>query len=313
MYRTVTDEAGKYEAKGVDPGQYQVYASRSRFRELQQFLAARREGPDPHCRTEDGRRRLHVDASAAVIEGRVVNRNGAPMERYYVTPLVFKYVGGRRVMVEAQGSPVTNDAGEYRLTHCRRGATTSRPPRAATAMPSSTAQPSRARKTTSRRTTREPPTRVPPARWKWRPGRRSAAVNITLVKSRVTRVSGRVVNQTGVASRSASMVLTPAGIAGVFGLNITAGPQGEFEFRSVPPGPYTLDVRLLRCVPRGLHCADGSRPRGLRLVIYQTIPADLRWHCNCPCEPVGCRGICAKQREVIELGGQTECQTRRAS
>jgi hypothetical protein len=41
------------------------------------------------------------------------------------------------------------------------------------------------------------------------------------------------------------MVLTPAGLAGVFGKNITAGPQGEFEFRGVPPGPFTLDVRLL--------------------------------------------------------------------
>jgi hypothetical protein len=66
-----------------------------------------------------------------------------------------------------------------------------------------------------------------------------------VVKSRVTRVSGRVVNKTGVAARSVRVVLTSSGIAGVWGTNATAGPQGEFEFRGVPPGPYTLDARVL--------------------------------------------------------------------
>jgi Carboxypeptidase regulatory-like domain len=114
VYRTVTDETGKYEAKGVDPGQYQVSASDSRFVSSNYWPRAARV-----LTLAPGQKAAGIDLALmprGVIAGRVVNRNGDPMASYYVTPLVFSYVGGQRVMVEAQGSPVSNDAGEYRFS-----------------------------------------------------------------------------------------------------------------------------------------------------------------------------------------------------
>ena len=243
MYRTVTDDAGKYEAKGVDPGQYQVSASDSRFVGSSYWPRAARL-----LTLAAGQKAAGIDLTLmprGVIAGRVVNRDGDPMVFYYVTPVVFKYVGGQRVMVEAQGSPVSNDAGEYRFSGL--------PPgryyfQVAAMRSTSDAELDRSAKprqedyvTSYYPGTADPNAAVPV---EVAPGQTVSPVDITVVKSRVTRVSGRVVNQTGVASRAAIVVLTPAGIAGIFGANATAGPQGEFEFRSVPPGPYTLDARL---------------------------------------------------------------------
>jgi beta-lactamase regulating signal transducer with metallopeptidase domain len=244
MYRTVTDETGRYEAKGVDPGQYQVYASNSRFVSFSYWPSAARV-----LTLTAGQKAAGIDLTLmprGFIAGRVVNRNGGPMAGYYVTPLVFKYVGGRRVMVEAQGSPASNDAGEYSLTGL--------PPgryyiQAAARSVGGGAEQDRSAKprqedyvTSYYPGTADPNAAIPV---EVAAGQTISGINITVAKSRVTRVSGRIVNQTGVPARSMMVVLTPSGIAGVFGANATAGPQGEFEFRGVPPGPYTLDVRLL--------------------------------------------------------------------
>jgi protocatechuate 3,4-dioxygenase beta subunit len=242
-YRTVTDETGRYEAKGVEPRQYRVSASVSGSVDSRYWPRAARS-----LTLAAGQKTTGVDLTVmpgGIIEGRVVSRNGAPMERYHVTPLVFKYVGGQRIMVEAQGSPTTNDAGEYRSD----GLPPGRYYLQAASGTYSDAEQDRSAKprqedyvTSYYPGTADPSAAVPV---EVTPGQTLGGVNITVVKTRVTRVSGRVLNQTGVASRTTSMVLTPAGLAGVWGKNITAGPQGEFEFRGVPPGPYTLDVRLL--------------------------------------------------------------------
>ncbi len=244
VYRTVTDETGKYEAKGVDPGQYQVYASNSRFVSSSYWPSAARV-----LTLTAGQKAAGIDLTLmprGFIEGRVVNRNGGPMAGYNVTPLVFKYVGGRRVMVEAQGSPVSNDAGEYRLSGL--------PPgryyiQVAAARSAGDAEQDRSAKprqedyvTSYYPGTADPNAAIPV---EVAAGQTIGGVNITVVKSRVTRVSGRIVNQTGVPARATMAVLTSSGVAGVFGANATAGPQGEFEFRGVPQGPYTIDVRLL--------------------------------------------------------------------
>jgi hypothetical protein len=167
------------------------------------------------------------------------------MASYYVTPLVFKYVGGKRVLVEAQGSPVSNDAGEYRLPGLPPGryylqaATRS----GGEAERDRSAKPREEDYVTSYYPGTADPSIAAPV--DVLPGQTVSGVNITVVKSHVTRVSGRVANQTGVADRGGILALTPSGPAEIFGLNASPGPNGEFEFRGVPPGPYWLDVRLL--------------------------------------------------------------------
>jgi beta-lactamase regulating signal transducer with metallopeptidase domain len=245
-YRTATDETGKYEAKGVDPGQYQVYAENSRFVGFSYWPSAARV-----LTLTAGQKAVGIDLTMmprGIIEGRVVNRNGGPMAGYYVTPLVFKYVGGRRVMVEAQGSSMTNDAGEYRYAGLPPAryyiqVAAARSSSAGDAEQDRSAKPRQEDYVTSYYPGTADPTAATPV--EVAAGQTVNGVDIAVVKSRVTRVSGRIVNQTGVPAGSMMVALTPSGIAGVIGMNATAGPQGEFEFRGVPPGPYTIDVRLL--------------------------------------------------------------------
>jgi hypothetical protein len=243
VYITVTDEAGKYEAKGVEPGQYRVSASVSGSVDPIYWPRAARS-----LTLSAGQKTSGVDLTlmpGGVIEGRVVNRSGAPMERYYVTPLVFKYVGGQRIMAGAQSSMTTNDAGEYEIG----GLPPGRYYLQAASSTISNAEQDRSAKprqedyvTSYYPGTADLSAAVPVD---VTPGQTIGGVNITVVKTRVTRVSGRVLNQTGVASRNVLMRLTPAGLAGVYGKEITAGPQGEFEFHGVPPGPYALVVDLM--------------------------------------------------------------------
>jgi hypothetical protein len=196
-----------------------------------------------------GRKAAGIDLTLmpyGVIAGRVVNRDGDPMASYYVTPLVFQYVGGRKVMVEAQGSPVSNDAGEYRLDGLPPGRYYLQVAAARTggdAERDRSARPRQEDYVTSYYPGTADPSAAAPV--EVAAGQTIDGLNIRVVKSNVTRVSGRVVNLTGATERFATVHLTSAGIAGIFGLDATAGPRGEFEFRGVPPGAYALDVRLL--------------------------------------------------------------------
>ena len=101
-------------SQGRGPGQYRVFV---RIPVSWFPLTGRRPRKPCLCRrTESRRHRSHADAARRHRGPGGEPRTGEPMANYYVTPLVFQYVGGRKVMVQAQGSPMSNDAGEYRLT-----------------------------------------------------------------------------------------------------------------------------------------------------------------------------------------------------
>jgi beta-lactamase regulating signal transducer with metallopeptidase domain len=247
-YQTTTDQGGRFEAKGVDPGSYKVSASQSRFVNSSYWdRAAQNVTLAPRQKAEG------IDLTlipGGAIRGRVVNAGGEPMAGYYVTPLVYKYVGGERVFVEAQGSPVSNDAGEYMMSWL--------PPGRYYIQVAASSNGSEAEQDRSARPRREDYVRS------YYPGTADATaavpvdvaagqivtgVNVTVVKTRVTTVSGRVVNQTGVAARTIKLKLT-ATFAGLFGAYATANSQGDFEFRGVPAGSYWLDVQMYSQLPQ---------------------------------------------------------------
>jgi hypothetical protein len=240
-YQTATDETGKFQAKGIDPGTYQVSASLNGFVNFRYWDAAGRNLTlTPRQKVDNLSLTL---APAGVISGRVVNANGDPMAGYYVTPLVYKYVGGERVLVEAQGSPVSNDAGSYRVTGLPPGRYYLEAAPGATSSDAEIDRSARPRQEDYVRSfypaamdaAGAAPVQVAP-------GQTLTGLDITVVKARSTFVSGTILNETGAAVRNMTATLTPAP-AGVFGMRISAGPQGEYQFRAVPPGTYWLDVQ----------------------------------------------------------------------
>jgi hypothetical protein len=72
---------------------------------------------------------------------------------------------------------------------------------------------------------------------------RVTGIDITLLRSRVFRVSGQVVNAP--AARRLTLILSDGKTAGVRDYSIqtpTKDAAGNFEFRGVPPGSYELHV-----------------------------------------------------------------------
>ena len=79
------------------------------------------------------------------------------------------------------------------------------------------------------------------------PGQTLTDLNLTMVKARVSRVSGRVVNQTGSRPQSVQVFLSPVPMFARQVLGVV-NEQGEFEFNSVPLGDYTL-IALVTALP----------------------------------------------------------------
>jgi hypothetical protein len=74
-------------------------------------------------------------------------------------------------------------------------------------------------------------------------GRHATGIDVTLLRSRVFRVSGRVVNAS--TAGRLTVVLIDAKNAGMRDYNIrisTKDAAGDFECRGVPPGSYELTV-----------------------------------------------------------------------
>ncbi|MBZ5583882.1 MAG: carboxypeptidase-like regulatory domain-containing protein [Acidobacteriia bacterium] len=226
-YTTVSDETGRYAAKGLDPGHYRVSARRSGFLGTPQRGGPPPDGTERLITLTPGQRAADADLKLTpqgVVTGRVINREGEPMTGYVVTPCVFQYVGGRRVLVEATGSPETDDAGDYRIRPLPpgryyilvkkqpyRGGPDSEQDRSATPRQEdyvATYYPG----------TADPAGAVPV---EVAAGQTASGVNITLVRAHVTRVRGRLVNQT--AAR-VSLALRPAGIAEMWGVQANPGP-----------------------------------------------------------------------------------------
>ena len=72
-------------------------------------------------------------------------------------------------------------------------------------------------------------------------GAQVQGINLTLAKARMVRVRGRLVNQTDAPGGRLSIMLLPREPMGYPNImSPTIGPQGQFEFRRLVPGSYSL-------------------------------------------------------------------------
>jgi protocatechuate 3,4-dioxygenase beta subunit len=246
-----TDAGGNYTIANVQPGRYHVAAERNGF------ARGNRAGmPSGSAITVmAGQATKGVDFKLTphgVITGRVLDADGDPVANANVQSMRYQYVRGKRQLTPA-GGVNTNDLGEYRLfglapgryyvsariwsmpqmmTGAAVGAGARRP-----------AAPEESYVATYYPGTHDAAAATPVT---LAPGDVARGIDIQLTRTRTVRVSGHIVNNTGVANRRVMVDLRPRDSAVSMQRNSSAARNndGYFELRGVAPGSYVLTAAL---------------------------------------------------------------------
>jgi protocatechuate 3,4-dioxygenase beta subunit len=223
----MTDADGRFSMVDVDPGAYRLMGNRARYLDARKVMLQLDSGQKLEGIT-------HKLVPAAVIAGTIRDADGEPVEGAHV--VAARRLGGGRV--EGAESTDTDDQGNYRFGHLRAGSYLV----AVTPTPQSWERVDHSPSTETRMT---PVLTFYPRAGEsafasavtLRPGGRRESVDITLLRSPTFRVRGRLVN----ADTRMVLALWGAGqTIEEFGRTTMTRPNGEFEFRGVPPGTYVL-------------------------------------------------------------------------
>ncbi|HYW45228.1 MAG TPA: carboxypeptidase-like regulatory domain-containing protein [Bryobacteraceae bacterium] len=243
-FGTVTDAAGRFAMKDLDPGAYRLTAEHTGF--VSMDYGARAPGRAGTAFSL-GRAQSMADmvfrlSPQGVISGRVVDEDGDPVRNVTVQAARYRYTGapGRRQLTPSGGSS-TNDLGEFRLFDLAPGryylSAMYRPPRMQAAEDRSAVP----RPDDDYVTTFYPGTKDAAAAVQLdvTPGAQLRGIDITLAKARTVRIRGRVVNDSPARTETFSvMLVSPASMGATQGG--TTKPNGEFEILHVLPGSYFL-------------------------------------------------------------------------
>jgi hypothetical protein len=113
---TVTDAAGQFAMKDIDPGRYALSAERNGF-VRQQYGSHGPIRPGTTLTLGAGQRMRDLVIKLmpqAVITGRILDEDNEPVAGVTVQPLRYAYMQGKRQLVPAS-SEQSNDLGEYRI------------------------------------------------------------------------------------------------------------------------------------------------------------------------------------------------------
>ena len=243
---TTSDGDGRFALVDLNPGDYRLIGNRSGYFEMS-YGARRSDGDGTVVRLESGQSLNGLKfklTPSAVVSGTILDSDGEPIEGAHVTLANFTRRYGRP-RVEGSDSTDTDDRGEYRFRGLAAGKYYigvepkshgwDRVDHSATAALSETSVP------TFYPGVSDIEAAVP---IEVSTGRRVTGIDVTLLRSRVFRVSGRLVNAP--TTGRLMVVLFDPKNAGMRDYNIrtsTRDAAGDFEFRGVPPGSYELNVR----------------------------------------------------------------------
>ena len=239
-YTTTTTTGGRFALQDIEPGKYRLQAMKTGYAQLQFGVGgASRQvtslSLDPGQHLRDVVLRL---VPQAVITGRVVDEDGEPMPHVSVVVLRYRYMAGKRQLLQSGGNANTNDLGEYRIFGLAPGRyyLAARPQTDTDAPNQSGGWQSYAR-------TYYPGTSDPAGATALdlSPGARLRGVDFTLMKTRSVRVRGRLVRAGGHPVQNQDVRLVPRDES--FSLSewwSFADQQGVFQFRGVIPGAYSV-------------------------------------------------------------------------
>jgi 5-hydroxyisourate hydrolase-like protein (transthyretin family)/uncharacterized protein (DUF2141 family) len=223
----VTDDAGRFEFRNLQPGRYRIVALHPDY--TPPLVKDRGTGQLSDITVVPGQSVRNVVVALvpmSAISGRVHNGNGDPVGNAKVDALKYTYQDGRRILVSLRTSG-TNERGEYSLPRLIAGAYIVRAT-IGTDIPVYYPGTTEASSASPIELT---------------PGIAFSGVDLTLSESRPMTVRGRVVNGlTGEPAPGAGVTLLPRrGNAAIGSLKrATVSSSGIFEFRDMAPGSYEL-------------------------------------------------------------------------
>jgi protocatechuate 3,4-dioxygenase beta subunit/5-hydroxyisourate hydrolase-like protein (transthyretin family) len=242
---TKSDGEGRFALVDLDPGSYRLIGSRSGYFEMS-YGARRPDSDGSVVRLESGQFLIGLNfklTPSAVISGTVRDSDGEPLEGAHVILANLTHRYGRP-QVEGCDSTDTDDRGEYRFRGLAAGKYYigvepkshgwDRVDHSVSAGPLETSVPTVYPGVSDIGTAT--PIEVSA-------GSRVTGIDVTLLRSRVFRVSGRVVNAP-TAGRLTIQLLDAinSGMRDYTLRTSTKDAAGDFEFRGVPPGSYELTV-----------------------------------------------------------------------
>jgi 5-hydroxyisourate hydrolase-like protein (transthyretin family) len=246
-FSTVSDAAGKFAMKDIEPGQYRLTVDRTGFVNMEYGARSPgRTGAILSLSRAQSLKDLVVRLTPhGVVAGRVVDQDGDAVAALGVQLERYRYVNGVKQLAPSGSVTFTNDLGEYRLFGVAPGkyylSATYREGADGALDRSATSQPDEDYVPTYYPGTIEATTA---AELNVMPGSELRNFNFALSKTRTVRLRGRV-SALAVLGRG-FVSLRPRGrITGPFSNRpYPIDSNGRFEIRGVAPGSYFLEVRL---------------------------------------------------------------------
>jgi protocatechuate 3,4-dioxygenase beta subunit len=281
---TSTDEKGAYEFKDLPAGRFNVSASKGSFVSLQFGQTRPMQGGTP-LQVLDGQTIEKVDFAlprGAVITGRVVDEFGEPVADVQVFPMQSRYAQGRRRLMPMGRNAQTNDIGEYRIFGLSPGEYYVSATMRNTSFGGDSDDHSGYAPTYYPGT----PNGAEAQRVAVALGQSVSEINITLVATRTSKITGTVTDSQGRPVAQGFVNAMPRGTGGMF-FGPAGGGQirdGAFTLSGVAPGDYTLRANFGNTDGNGgrpefataLVSVSGDDISGVRLTATQLVTATGR-------------------------------------
>ncbi len=244
---TTSDAKGNFTLVNLLPGQYHIKGQRNGY--LDGAYGARRaEGNGTPLSLEPGQEMKDLKIKLTpfgVIAGTVRDADGEPLARIAVTVHRLRYENGRRRIVQA-GDAYTDDLGQYRIPDLPPGKYYVHAEAKKAGDYGSNAQMEVETEDHSPKEAGPPQALLPamyPGVQEVGPGSRVTGVDVALSRSNTVTVKGHATAPPGMQLNGISLKDATAG-SEELGLHLSTGAnqKGEFVFRAVPPGSYTLSA-----------------------------------------------------------------------
>ena len=271
---TQSDARGTYEFRELDPGHYVVSATTPGYGIDDLEISGAR------VQLGSGEIATGVDFELMrekSVSGKILDEHGKPVPYAWKALLREKYVDGRKQLVPVAGSGgLTNEQGEFRFAGVWDGpvfllfAPLQATLKEFAGIPdtvelrefSTTYYPGVAAVSQA--------TRI-----ELTPGAERTGLETKIVTAPANPVRGRVLDHSGQLTRNCAVMLMPEDLASLpmLSTRIAKAPEGKFEFRDLPEGPYRLVVQFEN--PRMIHRESIMVKRGEHLEVRAAMPVRL--------------------------------------